>query len=160
MNKKTLFGIDDSWDFIEVPPTPLVEFMHAAFGITDENTAMDKLNQISSQAHGDLSLDTGEDGEFIVSGKMYNSQKREICEDAFWDMIDMVAEIRSTGNAADITTQQTAQEISEELGVPESILRHVFRVLAFDMCGGSADDMPHCNKEGYFVFPKPIPRSL
>ncbi len=156
LNKKTLFGIDGSWDFIEIPPTPLSEFMQTTFGITDENTAIDKLNQIQSQAYGDLNSDAGEDGEWVVSGKMYNLQKREVCEDAFWDMIDIVEDIRSTGVARDITTQQTVQQLSSELGVPESMFRHVFRVLAFDMCGGSSDDMPHCNKEGYFVFPKPI----
>ena len=64
LNKKTLFGIDDSRDFIEIPPTPLSEFMQTTFGITDENTAIDKLNQIQSQAYGDLNSDEGEDGEW------------------------------------------------------------------------------------------------
>ena len=157
LDKKTLFSIDDdSWDFVEVPPTPLLEFMQTAFGITGEAAAIDRLNQIQSQAYGDLDSDVKENGEWLVFGKMYNPQKREICEEAFWNIIDMVEDIRSTDEIKTITMQRTVQQLSSELGVPESMFRHVFRVLAFNMCGGSSSDMPYCNQKGYFVFPKPI----
>ena len=158
--------------YVVLPPTPLNDFMSAAFSIEDSDEAFMQVNVIQWDALGKVKIarvgsvvaaDPGLETElnltssdYIIWGVMYNRDIRNDIEDVFWNMVDEVDDLRDTGIIDEIFIRKSVGEISEELCIPEWMFRHVFRALSYKMCGGSAPDIPYCNKEGYFVFPSPI----